>query len=239
MTDATTLALVGATGGAGTTRVTVELAALLARDGRDVAVLDAAYATQGLAQYVEGRIDPDATAVALGEGTLREGLVDLPTARGRVACLPASAPFERLARAKAPEAARTLEDVVAEAAGEFDRVLVDTPPVAANQAVAAVNAADRLAVVASGTPRGRDAVPRMRDRLLDVEAGTGATVATRTEAADWADAAVPEDGTPPGDAPVADERTDPFTEGIAAVAAATLDVSPDVEFEAGLRDYVP
>ncbi|SEO55941.1 hypothetical protein SAMN04487948_103228 [Halogranum amylolyticum] len=44
----TTTALVGATGGAGVTRTAVELAATLARDGRDVAVLDAAYATEGL-----------------------------------------------------------------------------------------------------------------------------------------------------------------------------------------------
>ncbi|OYR95948.1 cell division inhibitor, partial [Halorubrum sp. E3] len=45
--QATTLALVGATGGAGTTRTAVELAALGARDGRDVAVVDAAFTTQG------------------------------------------------------------------------------------------------------------------------------------------------------------------------------------------------
>lgn len=238
MTDATTLALVGATGGAGTTRLTVELAAILARDGREVAVVDASYGTQGLAQYVEGRVAPDATTVALGEGTLDEGWVDLPTAAGRVACLPARAPFERVARAKAPEAARALADHVRAAASAFDRVLLDVPPVAANQAVAAVNAAETTAVVAPGTPRGRDAVPRMRDRLRDVDAPADSVVATRTGGAPWADAAVPADPTPPGDAPVADEGAGAFTEGVAAAATATLSVSPDVEFEEGLRSYL-
>jgi Flp pilus assembly CpaE family ATPase len=47
MTDATTAALVGATGGAGTTRLTLETADLLAREGHAVAVFDAAFATQG------------------------------------------------------------------------------------------------------------------------------------------------------------------------------------------------
>ena len=61
--NATTLALVGATGGAGTTRTAVELAAMGARDGDDVAVVDAAFTTQGLSEYVAGRIDPDLTAL--------------------------------------------------------------------------------------------------------------------------------------------------------------------------------
>ncbi|WEL28362.1 Chromosome partitioning ATPase, ParA family [Haloferax volcanii] len=63
MSIPTTIALVGATGGAGTTRLSLELAAALATDGRDVAVLDAAFATQGLSDYVSGTLDPDATAL--------------------------------------------------------------------------------------------------------------------------------------------------------------------------------
>ncbi len=55
------VAQVGTTGGAGTTRTAVELAATLARDGRSVAIFDAAYATQGLAGYVDGKIDPAET----------------------------------------------------------------------------------------------------------------------------------------------------------------------------------
>mgnify|MGYP006305158561 CR=1 FL=1 len=40
-----TCALVGAAGGAGTTRLAVEMGATLTRTGRDVAVVDAAYET--------------------------------------------------------------------------------------------------------------------------------------------------------------------------------------------------
>lgn len=61
--NATTLALVGATGGAGTTRTAIELAAVGARGGRDVAVIDAAFTTQGLSEYVRGRIGTDLTSL--------------------------------------------------------------------------------------------------------------------------------------------------------------------------------
>ncbi|GAB3703113.1 P-loop NTPase family protein [Halorubrum pallidum] len=63
----TTLALVGATGGAGTTRTAVELAAVGARGGHDVVVIDAAFTTQGLSEYVAGRIDTDLTALVTDE----------------------------------------------------------------------------------------------------------------------------------------------------------------------------
>lgn len=181
MSHPETLALVGAVGGAGTTRLAVEFAATLARTGRDVAVLDAAYATQGLAQYVPGRIDPDLTALCLTDDSLAAGLVDLPGDRaGRVALCPAFAPFERVARAKTPDAARRLEDRIEAAAGWFDHVVVDTPPVAANQAVAAVNAADRVALVTPATRRGLDALPRAHGRLADVGVEDRLVVANRT-----------------------------------------------------------
>jgi len=195
-----TAALVGATGGAGTTRSCLELATALAAAGDDVAVLDAAYDTQGLARHLPGRIDPDATTLVtdgsdrpLSEGTVEydpdadrtaldaEALPD----PGRAVCCPARAPFERLARAKTPEAAQELERRIGEAATAFDRVLIDTPPLGANPAVAAVTAAERVAVVAPATERGVDAVQTTRGRLQDVgttadtvlavdRAGTGA-----------------------------------------------------------------
>ena len=164
-------AFVGATGGAGTTRLTVELGALLANDGRDVAVFDAAFATQGLADYLPGRIDPDLTTLLTDERDtpLSAGLVDVPLdVAGRLACCPAVAPFERLARAKSPAAAQALETRIAAAADVFDHVLVDTPPVAANQSVAAVTATTRTTLVAPATTRGRDAVQRTTDRLVDL-----------------------------------------------------------------------
>ena len=120
-----TLALVGATGGAGTTRTAVELAALGARDGRDVAVVDAAFTTQGLSEYVSGRIGTDLTTlvtdetdaslsaaaypIAVGDGGAGgagddgdDG--DAPNLSGRADLIPSRAPFERVARAKTAEA---------------------------------------------------------------------------------------------------------------------------------------
>lgn len=75
--DDRTCALVGAAGGVGTTRLTLECASLLAADGRDVAVLDAAYGTQGLADRTPDRIDPDVTALCLDDAPLAEGFLEL------------------------------------------------------------------------------------------------------------------------------------------------------------------
>lgn len=229
-------ALVGATGGAGTTRLTVEVAATLARGGEAVAVLDAAYATQGLADHVQGRIDPDVTALVTEERPLDDGLRELSVAApGRLAVAPAYAPFERLARAKTPAAAQAFERLAETAAGEFDAVLLDTPPIAANQSVAAVTVADRVALVAPGTTRGTDALARMRDRLADLGCAVDATVATRTDDTDAAAVAVPESGTTePGSVPVCDTGEGAFAAAVAEATEAALDRSLDVEFDSRL-----
>jgi cellulose biosynthesis protein BcsQ len=233
-------AFVGATGGAGTTRLTVELGALLANDGRDVVVLDAAFATQGLADYIPGRIDPDLTALLTDERDtpLSAGLVDVPldAESGRLACCPAAAPFERLARAKSPPAAQALESRIATAAETFDHVLVDTPPVAANQSVAAVNAADRIAVVAPATTRGRDAIQRMQGRLTDIGADADAVLATRGDLS-VADAAVPEtDADVTAEPTCLTERS--MATAVADVAGVVFDVVPSTADGHGLLDSV-
>jgi septum site-determining protein MinD len=197
VTGNATLALVGTVGGAGTTRLTVEFGATLARAGRDVALVDAAFATQGLARHVPGRVDADLTDLLTGDAPLDAGLrqypVDLP---GQLAVAPARAPFERLARAKTPEAAEQFEALVRQARRQFDHVLVDTPPVAANQAVAAVSAADTVALVVPASERGLDRLPTMRDRLHDIGAPVDSVVANWADDDDatvgGADATVPE-----------------------------------------------
>lgn len=67
------VAVVGAVGGAGTTRTCLALAGILARDGRSVVILDAAYATQGLSDHVPGRIAPDMTALVVDDLSLASG----------------------------------------------------------------------------------------------------------------------------------------------------------------------
>ena len=242
----TTLALVGATGGAGTTRFAVECAGTLARMGWDVAVIDAAYETQGLRRYVDHQPVPDITAICTDGGDLEDALqplgLDVP---GRVTVAPASAPFERVARAKTAEAARALEQQVAAAALGHDAVLVDTPPVAANQAVAAATCTDRVAVVAPDSPRGRDGLALTRGRLEDLGAGLGAVVATGVgsepgQGLGTPDARIPALDGGPAAAPT---TVDPGATGAEAVAAA-LGPALGVEVEApdgggGLGRIIP
>ena len=198
-----TLALVGATGGAGTTRTAVELATIGARAGYDVVVVDAAYATQGLSEYVSGRIGTDLTTLLTDEPDGSLSAATYPIADdatdaldGRADAVPTRAPFERVARAKTAEAARALERRVDEAAAAYDVVIVDTPPVASNQAVAVVTAVDRVAAVRPATPHGRDALARLYGRVADVGGSVDATVAvtradtTATDADEPTDAAL-------------------------------------------------
>lgn len=200
------LALVGVCGGAGTTRLSVEIAATLARAGRSVAVLDAAIGTQGLATHVDGRIDPDLTKVLTDEATLDEALVECwPDLPGEAALCPAHAPFERIARAKGKEAARRLADDVDRVTRRFDHVIVDVPPIASNPAVAAVTAADRRALVAPDSRRGADHLPRIRGRLVDVGTEPDLTVVTRA-------------GEPPAAAIDADHAVPPLAEGASPTA---------------------
>ena len=255
----TTAALVGAAGGAGTTRTCLELASALAAAGDDVAVVDAAYDTQGLARHLSGRLDPDATALTTdaSDRPLDAGLVDytpeptpdraaLDTAElpepGRIACLPARAPFERLARAKTPDAAQALERRIEEAATEFDRVLVDVPPIGSNPAVAAVTAVERVAVVTPASERGVDAAQTIRGRLQDV--GTEADAVVAVDRAGTGADAIPDSDAhaviPRFDAaaPAALE-TEAGVDAITAAADAALDRSLDLPLaEGGLAETV-
>ena len=92
------------------------------------------------------------------------------------------------------------------------------PPVAANQSVAAVDAADRITLVTPADERGADAVGRMEGVLADVGASADAVVATRGEL-DIADASVPAG---PEDEIAADEGTGKFAAGVAAACSTAL-----------------
>lgn len=207
--EAATAALVGAAGGAGTTRLSVEVGAALARDGRRVVVFDAALGTQGLADYVEGSVGTDLTdrLVDPDVGTRAATVEYLTAGPGELRVCPARAAFERIARAKTTEAARRFESAIREAGVAYDHVVVDTPPVATNPAVAAVTSVERVGVVAPSSPRGADAVQRVRGRLADVGTEADLVVANRAGGDHPVDAdlAVPEsEETDPVDAPVCD-----------------------------------
>lgn len=229
-----TLALVGAAGGVGTTRLALECGATLARTGRDVALFDAAFETQGLASYVPGPIEDDVTALATEEATLESALyehpIDLP---GQLTLCPARAPFERLARAKTAGAAQHFERQLAAASLAHDVVLVDTPPVGSNQSLAAVNAADRRALVTTDAPRGRDALARARERFEDVGAVIDAVIVNHAddEPIPDADAVVPTtDVRAPQDCPASVPPDESFAPAVADVVETVLDTTLDLEF---------
>ncbi|WP_435348142.1 ParA family protein [Haloarchaeobius sp. HRN-SO-5] len=233
-------AIVGVTGGAGATRLTVELGATLARDGRSVAVFDASFATQGLSQYVHGRIDTDATRLLTDESIdVHSALLDLRVdAAGSVALCPAYAPFQRIASAKSGAAAERFGQVIREAAQTYDHVLVDTPPVADNPSIAAVNAVDHVACIVPSSKRGIDTLSRTLDRLADIGVDPHRIVANYADGetpVESADVAVPEsEVTGVAGAPVCvDGAVGPFARSIATMAEAVFNTQLDVEFPRG------
>lgn len=238
----TTAAIAGVTGGAGATRLTVEIGTTLARAGHDVALTDVAFGTQGLADYVRGRIETDLTDLLRGEDPdPGAAAIDLSTdTDGRVVAVPSRASFQALATAKTAEAAITFETVVERLDESFEYVLVDTPPVATNPAVAAVTCVDRVALVAPGSVRGVDALQRLRARLTDV--GTTDDLAVANYADDVPDAsidrAIPEDESrEAATAPVCADPNEPLAPAVAATAEALFDRSLGLEFpEPTLRD---
>jgi cellulose biosynthesis protein BcsQ len=230
-------AFVGVGGGAGTTRLSVEHAVTLARGGCDVAILDAAFGTQGLATYVDERIDPDLTAVLTADRSLADALVEpwsgLP---GRVACAPAHAPFGRLARAKTEAAAQGFEQCIDQARTRFDHVVVDVPPVASNEAVTGVTAADCRVLVAPATRRGADLLPRQRGRLVDVGVDADRILANRAPGTDPAatplpdaDHAIPETE-PDVVVPTCLDPDDTFAPAVADAATDCFDQPLELEF---------
>lgn len=228
-----TLALVGAAGGVGTTRLTVEFGGTLARAGWNVAIFDAAFTTQGLASYVDARIDGDATALATGDATLQETLyehpVDLP---GRFVICPARAPFERQARAQTAGAAERFERQLAAASLSHDVVLVDTPPVGGNQTLAAVNATDRCVVVTPDTERGVDALALTRERFADIGEVPDAVIANHADEGVFeVDARIPEsDVTKPRACPACATPDETFAPAVARAVEQVFDVSLDLDF---------
>ncbi|SDJ96969.1 AAA domain-containing protein [Halovenus aranensis] len=231
------VAVVGTAGGVGTTRLTVECGATLARAGRDVALVDAAFGTQGLRSYVDADVDADVTALLTEEASLGDVLYDIPVdTEGRLAAAPARAPFERLARAQTVGAAKLLERQLAASSLSYDVVLVDTPPLAGNHAVAAVNAAERVALVTEDTSRGRDGLALLRGRLRDIGASGDAVLRNRATEQLSEGVGIPEsEETTAAGAPVCTTPDAEFAPAVATAVESMLDISLDLDFPAGSR----
>lgn len=226
------LAVTGAVGGAGTTRTCLEFAGVLARDGRSVVILDAAYATQGLSDHVSGRIDPDMTALVVDDTPLASGLIELDTPAGRLACCPARAPFERLARAKTPSAARRFGELIEEATASFDHVLVDTPPIASNQAIAAVTGVDRIALLLPANRAGTDGRVRTHDRLSDLGCPEPTVIRTNADGNENGELPPP-NTTDPNRTPTVVHTDTSFTLAVAGAVETVFDTALDLTIDAG------
>lgn len=231
------VAVVGTAGGVGTTRLTVECGATLARAGHDVAVFDAAFATQGLRSYVEGPVDADVTALLTGEVSLGSVLYDVPLELpGRLTVAPVRAPFERLARAQTQQAGEQFERELAAASLSNDVLLVDTPPIAGNQAIAAVNAAEQTVLVTEDTPRGRDALALARGRLADIGVSDDIVFRNRDTGLLSEGEPIPEsEVTTAADAPVCATPDGTFAPAVASGLEALFETSLDLEFSGGRR----
>ena len=234
----TIAALVGSAGGVGTSRLTVECGATLARAGWTVALFDASFATPGLDRYVPGSIQPDLTSLLTGGCQLQDALydseLDVP---GRLAICPASAPFARRSTAMTADAARQFEQQLASSSLTFDAVLVDTPPVAGNQALAAVNAAERVAVVTEDSTRGLDALASTRDVLADVGVSPTMTVANRAGDGEVAaDVSIPDAALGPArNGPECLSPDEAFAPAIGETVEQLYGVSLDLEYSGGGR----
>lgn len=253
----TIVALVGATGGSGTTRTAVELATSVARNSLSVLVIDAAFATQGLSEFVTGRITPDVTTLITAEpstpvqsSTVQpssiaeaiqsdENRTESSNSPGTIEFLPSYAPFERIARAKTPAAAERFEELAEEASEWYDIILLDVPPVAANQAIAAVTVADTVVGITPGSEHGRDALVRLRERLADLDTALDASICVDlhdTGPISTTDHSIPQTEYALSAAPtcLTDDR---YGEALVDVAAACLGYSFDIEFDSsGVTD---
>lgn len=238
--------MIGAAGGVGTTRLTLEVGATLAADGRDTIIVDAALDTQGLAAHVAGPIEPDVTTLVTEGGDLEDGLLTYPTeTAGSLRLCPAHAPFTRIAAAKAPEAAERLGTLIADATSLAEHVVVDVPPLASNTAVGGAAAADRRALITPATIRGRDALSRSLGSLADLGMGADLVVANRAKGDDLddADLAIPESvqtDVPKSPSALSDEAG--FGSAMSALTESLYAITLDVDLSAGLagtaREYL-
>ncbi|MBN9634350.1 MAG: AAA family ATPase, partial [Actinobacteria bacterium] len=117
----------------GGTTVAVDLAAVLAETGKRVVLVDGDLRNPAVAQRVDltpaarqGAADRGLSTVLVGENTLAESLIsEVPVGQHRIAVLPAGPATTRPGELWAGD---HTESLFAELSGQFDYVVVDTPP---------------------------------------------------------------------------------------------------------------
>ncbi|MUL76887.1 polysaccharide biosynthesis tyrosine autokinase [Mycolicibacterium sp. CBMA 226] len=117
----------------GRTTVAIDLAAVLAETGKRVVLVDGDLRNPAVAERLdlspaarEGAADRGLSTVLVGENTLAEGLIsEVAVGQHRIAVLPAGPATPRPGELWAGE---HTESLFAELSGEYDYVVVDTPP---------------------------------------------------------------------------------------------------------------
>jgi len=191
--SSTITAVVRASDGTASAPLCLALGGMLAAADRSVLLLDVDADIQPLARYTHGVIDPDLSQVLLGDTTLEEATYPIQADDGHIAVSPFRAPFTRLARAKASEAAQQLAPVLETATTRYDHIIVHTPPIGSNPAVAAITEASTVGIATRADEPGLDALYTMQGRIDDIGAEWTATVATgRNKHADAVDVVLPD-----------------------------------------------
>ncbi len=191
--SSTTAALARASDGTASGPLCLALGGMLAAADRSVLLLDVDADIQPLARYTPGAIDSDLSQVLLGDATLEEATYPIQVAGDHIAVSPFRAPFARLARAKASEAAQQLSPILEAAATRYDHVIVHTPPIGSNPAVAAVTEASTVGIATRADEYGLDALYTMQGRIEDIGAEWTTTLATgRNKHADAVDVVLPD-----------------------------------------------
>lgn len=140
-------------GGSSKTTSTLSVATELAVRGRSVLVVD--LDPQATLTASAGR-DPASSAASLlsgerGPGAVRDGLLDVEGTGGALRLLPGDRRLLRLERTAPVRLSERLLSLVDLVEGEFDAVVVDTPPQASALVTAALASSDHVLVpVASG-----------------------------------------------------------------------------------------
>ena len=178
---ATTIALCNLKGGVGKTSTTFHLGGTLAARGARVLLADLdpqASLTQGfLGPDAAHALDPRATAAALFGAALPPAPAELivPTGFAGLNLLPGSA---ALSRHNVPEPwrcdrddQRALADFLREAAGDYDLVLVDCPPILHLCSWAALAAADALVCPLQAEDFGSQGIASILDFVAAVRSG--------------------------------------------------------------------
>lgn len=168
------------TRGDGKTTVSTYLAIALARDGKDVVLIDGDMRRPQAAARVGVNADRGLSEVLVGKATLEETLVDVDAEDGRMRVLPSGATPPNPGRLMGSE---SFAAMLTELTGMCDIVVVDTPPMlTVSDAVPLLERVSGTVLTAQVGHTDRDAVERMAQIIEKARGALLGAVATGVRA---------------------------------------------------------